>query len=107
MGIIKREDIRQETYREILDVETHHDHPIIEDENGMYRWKHSIDTTRELEEISLNDLIPLLWSLGIDKNSELYRLLYRNMGYSLSGYWEIFYWEVNNPQAAEYEPNSK
>jgi hypothetical protein len=24
------------------------------------------------------------------------------MGYSLSGYWEIFYWEVNNEDAEDY-----
>ena len=107
MKLIKREDIVEATYREILDVETHHDHPIMEDENGTYRWKENVDTEKALEDISLNDLIPLLWSLGIDKNSELYRQLYRNMGYSLSGYWEIFFWEVNNPKADEYEPNTK
>lgn len=36
------------------------------------------------------------------KNSEVYRKLYRDMGYSLYGYWEI-----NNEDAGEYIPNTK
>lgn len=103
--IIERKDITEETYREILDVETHHNHPIIKDENGTLRWKENKDTCKFLRNISLNDLCPLLNSLGYDKNSEPYRQLYRNMGYSLFGYWEIFYWEVNNEGAEEYTPN--
>jgi len=27
------------------------------------------------------------------------------MGYSLFGYWEVFYWDANNDIADEYEPN--
>ena len=26
------------------------------------------------------------------------------MGYSLGGYWEVFYWEVNNELAHKYKP---
>ena len=37
-------------------------------------------------------------------NSEMWRKLYRDLGYSLFGYWEIFYWEANNEKAAEYKP---
>ena len=37
--IVKREEITEETYREILDVETHHNHEIIKDKNGTLRWK--------------------------------------------------------------------
>jgi hypothetical protein len=28
--------------------------------------------------------------------------MYRDMGYSLYGYWEIFYWEMNNDYAQDY-----
>jgi hypothetical protein len=45
--------------------------------------------------------------MGYDKNSEVYRKLYRDIGYSLEGYWEIFYWEVNNPIASEYKHKVK
>ena len=55
--------------------------------------------------VIINDLIPLLDSLGYDKNSEVYRKLYRDMGYSLFGYWEVFYWVANNSEADKYVPN--
>jgi len=103
--IIKREDITNEHYRLILDVETHHNHEIVRDEDGTYRWKENRDVNILLENISLNDLCPLLDVLGYGKNTEPYRKLYRDMGYSLFGYWEIFYWEMNNPYAALYKPN--
>jgi len=105
--VINRNEITEDTYREILDVETHHDHEIIKDEQGTLRWKENADVRRYLEKISLNDLCPLLHCLGYDKNSEVYRQLYRDMGYSLFGYWEIFYWEANNDEADKYKPNKK
>ena len=104
--IIKREEITEETYREILDVETHHNHEIIKDDNGTLRWKQNPTVRHYLKNISLNDLCPLLMTLGYGKNSEVYRKLYRDMGYSLSGYWEIFFWEANNEDASEYVPNA-
>lgn len=104
--IVKREDITVENYRLILDTETHHNHEIIEDEHGVIRWKENKNVELFLKNISLNDLCPLLNSLGYDKNSEIYRKLYRNMGYSLSGYWEVFYWEWNNEDADDYIPNA-
>ncbi len=106
MKYIPRSKITAPHLRLILDTETHHDHKVIDDD-GIYRWEPNAQTNKYRENISLNDLIPLLWSLGVDKNSELYRQLYRNMGYSLFGYWEIFYWEVNNPEAKNYKPNKK
>lgn len=102
--IVNRDDIKTDTYREILDVETHHGHVIIKDEHGTLRWKENPDVRKLLKNISLNDLCPLLCCLGYDKNSEVYRQLYRDMGYSLFGYWEIFYWEANNPEASNYKP---
>ena len=104
MKIIKRNKITEETYREILDVETHHDHEIYEDNEGKLHWKENPKTREILSKISLSDLCQLLNALGYGKNSEVYRKLYRDMGYSLSGYWEIFYWEVNNEDASEYVP---
>jgi len=103
--IIDRKDITDETYRIILDVETHHNHLIVEGKDGRLRWKNNPNVDKQLEKISLNDLVPLLHFLGYNKNSEVYRKLYRDMGYSLFGYWEIFYWEVNNDEAHEYTPN--
>lgn len=104
--IVKREEITDEIYREILDVETHHNHEIIKEENGTLRWKENPTVRHILKNISLNDLCPLLNTLGYGKNSEVYRKLYRDMGYSLYGYWEIFFWEINNDNASEYVPNA-
>lgn len=108
MKIINRDDITDELYREILDVETHHNHEIIEDEDGTLRWKVN-DSTRFLvdELANMNKIVMKLYNLGHDKNSEIYRKIYRDIGYSLYGYWEIFYWEMNNEKASEYIPNQK
>lgn len=92
-------------YREMLKTEKHHKHKIIEDEQGTFRWEENVDVRKILTKISLNDLCPLLSVLGYGKNSEVYRKLYRDMGYSLSGYYEIFYWEVNNSEVDNYKPN--
>jgi hypothetical protein len=105
--IVNRNDITDDTYREILDVETHHDHEIIKDEQGVLRWKENVDVCRYKNRMSLNDLCPLLECLGYGKNSEVFRQLYRDIGYSLFGYWEIFYWDFNNSEAHKYEPNKE
>jgi hypothetical protein len=49
----------------------------------------------------------LFFKMGLTKNSEEVRKLYRDMGYSLSGYWEIFYWDMNNEDAHKYKPKKK
>ncbi len=105
--VIKRDTITEDTYKEILDTETHHDHVIIKDEHGTIRWKANQRVRDLVDKIGLNDLVELLHYLGYGKNSEVYRKMYRNMGYSLYGYWEIFYWEVNNEDAADYKPPTK
>jgi hypothetical protein len=104
--IVHRDKIKDKDFRLILDTETHHDHEIYEDDNGTLRWKENPSVNKILSKISLNDLCPLLSILGYGKNSEVYRKLYRDMGYSLFGYWEIFYWDLNNEEANEYKPNS-
>ena len=102
MEIVKREDIKVQDYIEIFEKEKHHNHEIIRDDNGTLRWKENEVVESYRKNISLNDLCPLLTELGYGKNSEIYRKLYRNMGYSLSGYWEVFYWEMNNDDADDY-----
>ena len=105
--IIDRSEITEELYFDILNTESHHDHQIILDESGVYRWKANPIIEFCLKKTSLNDLIIHLINLGHDKNSEIYRKLYRDMGYSLHGYWEIFYWEFNNEGSNEYIPGLK
>jgi hypothetical protein len=99
--IINRQDITDETFREILDCEIHHDHPIVEID-GVYRWKQNYSVRQLVDKCGLNELVELFYRLGYNKNSEIFRKMYRDMGYSLYGYWEIFYWEMNNEQAQDY-----
>lgn len=92
-------------YRDMLKKEKHHDHEIIMDEHGTIRWKQDLDVRNIIDNhLDLNYLVVLFQCMGFDKNSEVYRKLYRDMGYSLSGYWEVFYWAMNNENAYEYKP---
>ena len=94
------------TYRDMLKTEKHHKHEIVK-ENGVLRWKQNPQVNKIIDEkIDLNELWKLFYFLGYGKNSEVVRKLYRDMGYSLFGYWEVFYWEANNDIADEYVPNS-
>jgi len=103
--ILKRNELPDD-YSEMMKTETHHNHRIVM-LNGVIRWEEN-DGVRELVDMcDLNKMIMDMQDKGITKNSEKYRRLYRNMGYSLSGYWEVFYWEMNNDEADEYKPPAK
>ena len=105
--ILNGTDPNQDWMRNMLLLEAHHDHVIIRDGRGTLRWrkKESVSELISPSRLNLNDLYVLLHSLGYGKNSEIFRHMYRCMGYSLYGYWEIFHWEVNNDIAHEYVPN--
>ena len=103
MKEIRRQDLMDiEDYEEIFNKEAHHTHRVIEDEHGTLRWEADPVVRKTLDRVNLNDLWMLFMKMGLTKNSEPVRKLYRDMGYSLSGYWEIFYWEVNNEDAEDY-----
>ena len=101
MQTVNRKDL-PDHYSEMMKCESHHNHEIVLI-NGVLKWKEDKFTNRMLERISLNDLCPLMENIGYGKNSEIYRKLYRSMGYSLNGYWEVFYWEPNNEDCSEYK----
>lgn len=105
MKYITREEASKidDNYKLILETEKHHDHKIVKI-NGVLRWEENKLIRTIVDNIDFNDLISKLITSGYNKNSEIYRELYRNMGYSLSGYWEIFYWEMNNEDAEDYKP---
>jgi hypothetical protein len=94
-------------YKLIFETESHHEHEVIEDEQGTVRWKVNPAVRAIIDKTNLNDLWILFMSMGLTKNSEEVRKLYRDMGYSLSGYWEIFYWDMNNEDAKKYKPKKK
>jgi len=105
MKIVRRDDAElMDSWGEMLKTEQHHDHPITVCENGYYSWKET--TTHKLlsDHYDLNDVVCDFISEGLTKNSEEWREFYRDMGYSLYGYWEIFYWEINNEDTDNYQP---
>ena len=109
MEVVSREEASAEAedYKEILDKESHHNHEIIRDDSGTLRWKENPMVNEILNRGNLNDLWYLFHIMGLTKNSEEVRKLYRDMGYSLSGYWEIFFWEVNNEDAHLYRKGKR
>jgi len=73
-------------------------HPIIRDEEtGMLCWS----TVKDDDD--LNCTVAAMHKIGLTKNHEIYRNFYRGLGYGLFGYWELFYWDVNNPAAFDYK----
>jgi hypothetical protein len=101
--LIKRSELPKD-YAEMMETETHHEHEIIEDEHGTIRWKEDPFIRRFTDDCSLNDIVQGFYAKGNNKNTESYRELYRKIGYSLSGYYDVFYWDMNNELADEYTP---
>ena len=95
----QRDNVKHTQWEEIKKTERHHNHNLAMREDGVLCWEKTItdygDINKKWEE----------WAKkGLNKNSEEIREYYRGIGYSIYGYWEIFYWEVNNPEANEYDP---
>ena len=101
--LVLRSDLPSE-YSEMMETEQHHHHEIVKDENGVFRWKEDPFICRLIDACSISNIIDGFHANGIDKNSEVFRELFRRGGYPLRGYWEIFYWEVNNEEAGNYSP---
>ena len=107
MKKIKREEIKDLNFIKIIKKESHHNHEIIQDEEGILYWKPDENLCAEIEGKNINDNIFYFHSNGLDKNSEEYRKFFRDMGYSLLGYWNIFYCKTNNPICTNYRKNCK
>jgi hypothetical protein len=103
METIPRDTFKDhELFAEIMQKESHHSHEIVND-NGRPRWKEDTRVSKLVDDMGgMNNVVALMYSIGLNKNSEEWRKLYRDIGYSLYGYWEIFYWEMNNEDAADY-----
>ena len=101
--IVDRKDI-PEDYLEWMDKESHHDHLIVRDKNGTLRWKETPNLHSQATDKCghMSEIMQMFQLLGWSKNSEQVREFYRKIGYSLSGYWEIFHWRVNNPDRDNY-----
>ncbi len=107
MKIINPEELTNKFHIEIIKTEHHHCHQIFEDQFGILRWVPNIDYINSNINKNLNEVVKEMLERGLDKNCEEYRKVYRYIGYSLIGYWDIFYWEFNNPIAPLYKPNEK
>jgi hypothetical protein len=88
--VTRDEVYKIEGYAEILDNEKHHDHKIILDEYNVLRWEGNPEVIKMADEVGVNKLIIDLQNSGHTKSSEVYQKLYRDIGYSLCGYWDVF-----------------
>ena len=102
MKKIERKEITDLDFIKIMKKENHHNHEIIQDNEGGLFWKPDEKLSAEIEGKNINDNIFYFQSNGLDKNSEEYRKFYRDIGYSLLGYWNIFYCKANNPIYKNY-----
>lgn len=103
MKTINRNDVTDADFINLLQKEAHHDHELILDDGIIY-WKEVKEARKAVDEIGMNQLMHLFGLMGFNRNSEPIRKLYRDIGYSLFGYWELFYCETNNPEADQYIP---
>lgn len=76
----------------------------LKDEVEMYgdvlRWKPDPLVRWMVDTMDLEDF----WiRQGNNKNDPMIRGMYRKMGYSVFGYWEIFFWDGNNARAHEWK----
>ena len=110
MEYISREKLLSNSgdkFHEILTAEAHHDHKIRSNQSGVSWEPNDMVKGFVCGRVKDEDIARLLTYMGYDKNSEVYRKLYRDCGYSLMQYWDIFYNPDNNPKASEYNPNTK
>lgn len=90
-------------YELVLTREEQTGHEIHINEHGTLRWDANPDREKEIMDgFGAKDLNDLFMYKGFDKNDPIIRELYKCIGYSIYGFWEIFYWEVNNEYANEY-----
>lgn len=102
LKIVQPNEITSDTYIAMLKREPH-GHLLVKDSQGKICFLADTKIIALVKIMGLNGIIQLFTRYGLTKNSEIYRKLYRDMGYSLYGYWEIFYCELNNEDADEYK----
>ena len=107
MNEVSRTEIAlvSDEYKDVMYGERFHGHKIVEDEHGTYRWV--ADPEKEqaiMDEFGAKDLNDLFGRCRADKNDPKVRELYRHIGYSIFGYWEVFYWDWNNEKCDEWNP---
>ncbi len=89
-------------YEMVLAREEKDGHQLYVDKHDTIRWVENPIREKEIMDIYRAGDLSQLFMHGADKNTAIIRELYKCIGYSLCGFWEIFYWEVNNERANEY-----
>lgn len=89
-------------YAEVMKGERYHNHIIIKDKHETYRWEDNPSREKEIMDWYGAKDLNELFENGAKKNQPLVRELYRCIGYSIFGYWEVFYWDWNNELADEW-----
>ena len=91
-----------EDYAEVLEREEL-GHELYVSDHGTIRWVANPEKEQEImNEFGARDLNDLFMK-GADKNDPRIRELYKHIGYSLFGFWEVFYWEANNERTHQYQ----
>jgi len=104
-GWISWEDAAKEMGEEYVDIleREFHDGELYVTPDGYVRWVEDPERAKEImDSFGAKDLNDLFGRCRADKNDPIIRELYKCIGYSLYGFWEIFYWDVNNEDADEY-----
>lgn len=97
---IAREDV-PEYYQFQASITTH---PIIRDEQGVIRYKRNTLIYYLYERISINDMV-LMYQRGAWER-DVFMQFYRDIGYSLSGFAEVWGDELDKMEIAESEMQS-
>jgi hypothetical protein len=109
--IVPREEITDTRFGEIFKTEPHVRHRVVRyaDSNHLYWEKHPpvILLMQAEGGISFEEMLDAMIKQGHNKNSEIYRKLYRDAGCSLYDYYETFYIPNDSYYPSEYVPGKK
>lgn len=80
---------------EIYKAEPWHKHEAVIT-NGKIHWKEAPGFVEMVNAIGMNQIRATLELAGFHKQADVLKNIYRKMGYSIMGYWEVFYDPLNN-----------
>jgi len=83
------------------------------DKNGTIRFEEKPERAKEIMDSvgakDLNEFYEIYYDQFTPdydepaKNNKLFRELYKCRGYSINGFWEVFYWEMNNEDVDDFK----
>ena len=78
------------------------DHEVYMDGNTL-RWRPDETVRFAFDYADLNSFWAKFYKEGNTKNQKNVREMYRKLGYSVFGYWEVFFWDANNELTEEWK----